>query len=243
MTARPMIFSAPMVRAILENRKSMTRRVLKPQPDGLPFLGLYGPGLTAVWGLSDPAEQGSLPDHTVRLPYMPGDEFWVREAWRTEARFDPLPPRDVPRGADVSYEADYDREPNDGGRGRFRPGMFLPRWASRITLRVKAVKVERLQEISEEDAMAEGVIWQEPTQEDHDEWAQCQAETGEDIGQIKGVWIAPGTRQGYGLRRDDPRWGPTAACAFRQLWNSINGDGSWDANPWVAAYTFERVKP
>jgi hypothetical protein len=144
MTERPIIFSAPMVRAILEGRKTMTRRVLKPQPQSVDGSGRW---------YAMPGGGESLNCH--RLPYTPGDLLWVREAWRTEARFDKMPMKDEPTGALVSYEADYDREPNDGCRGRLRPSIHMPRWASRLTLRVTGVKVERLHDITEEDAKAE----------------------------------------------------------------------------------------
>jgi hypothetical protein len=158
----------------------------------------YGVTQSVIWGIKVGRLWREAPEASGRriaLPEPP--RLWVREAWRTEARYDAMPPRDVPESAIVSYEADYDREPNDGCRGRYRPGMFLPRWASRITLRVTAVKVERLQDISEDDAIAEGCV-------------------------------------------PDDRIGP-ARFIFETLWASIHGPGSWDANPWVAALTFERI--
>lgn len=155
MADKPIPFSAPMVRATLDDLKEQTRRILKPQPQCFQD----PPGFS--WG----KYSGLWPDDWFgygneidgALPYAPGDRLWVREAWRTEARFDHLPPRDVPHDALVSYEADYDQEPNDGCRGRYRHARFMPRWASRITLEVTDVRVQRLGEISHDDAVAEGV--------------------------------------------------------------------------------------
>jgi hypothetical protein len=221
MREHPILFSAPMVRAILEGRKSVTRRVLKTQPmPPLPPGPLYiidEPGSRTFDIHLRPRFSrgqfiGSDRMFTATAPYAPGDRLWVREAWRTEARHDHLPPRDVPPTAIVSYEADYDREPNDGCRGRYRPPMFMLRWASRITLEVTGVKVERLQDISEEEAKAEGP-----------EWAD-------------GPYFPNGVPSHvvhHGWR-----------ARFAHLWDSINAKRpgcSWDDNPWVAAISFRRL--
>jgi len=204
-----------MVRAINDDRKSQTRRLLKPQPSK-PFCGISTDGVK-WWTNDDEASVIEL----LRVPYAVGDMLWVREAWRTEARFDSRPPRDVPKSATLSYEADYDREPNDGCRGRYRHARFMPRWASRITLRVTDVRVQRLQEISEEDAKAEGV---EPL---HGGYYPYGISTFMTVMQ--------------GDREVPAHYCPTARQSFQMLWNHINGPGAWEASPWVAAYTFERV--
>lgn len=156
MRERPILFSAPMVRAILEGRKTLTRRVVKPQPSANhKWLG---------WCLSSThqADEGKVTwvegDHPhamnplyVRCPYgKPGDRLWVREAWSTHAMFDLLAPREI-AARSVHYWVDGDVQ-----TGKRRPGMFMPRWASRILLEVTEVRVERLQDISEADAVAEG---------------------------------------------------------------------------------------
>lgn len=153
MIEHPMAFSGPMVRALLDGKKTQTRRIIKPQ------------GGSRVWQKMEP--NGSFYWWTdVRHRFGPatmvsthrvGDHLWVREAWRTEARFDDLPARDIPVGGLVSYDADYDREPNDGCRGRYRHARFMPRRISRLTLAVTDVRVQRLQDISEADAAAEGI--------------------------------------------------------------------------------------
>ena len=199
---KPIIFSGPMVRAILDGRKTQTRRVLKPQPRNVDGSGRW---------YAMPGGGESLNCH--RLPYAVGDRLWVREAWRSEARFDKIP---VPSGAIVSYEADYDREPNDGCRGRLRPWIHMPRWAARIELVVTAVKVERLQDISVSDAIDEGI----------------ESRRRDAKGQLRWGW--QGDHGVHLLRPED---------AFSRLWDTIHGPGAWDANPWVAAISFERVKP
>lgn len=139
MKERPILFSGPMVRAILAGSKTQTRRVVMPR-------------------LVHGRKVGAL-----RCPYgVPGDGLWVREAWRARADQDPLAPREIPRGT-VWYCATGnghgDEEPSGcaGGVGNKRPSIFMPRWASRITLEITDVRVQRLQEIGEDDAEAEGV--------------------------------------------------------------------------------------
>lgn len=151
MKERPILFSAPMVRALLDGRKTQTRRVVKPQPaEGNHF------------GFTDGCLRVHTYDglHLVRCPFgQPGDRLWVREAWRTYASLDKNRPSGINSGAGIQYEAGgssvrgYDRLL---GLGRLRPGMFMPRWASRITLEVTGVRVDRLQSISETDCCAEG---------------------------------------------------------------------------------------
>jgi len=196
MSERPIIFSAPMIRALLDGRKTMTRRILKPQPElNSAGLWVFPPKWTAAafvkWGQAAQTDEDGLrllfesEKAKAALPYAVGDSLWVREAWRTTNP--------------VSYEADYNREPNDGCRGRLRPSIHMPRWASRITLEVTAVKVERLQNMNRGDAMEEGCPF------------------------------------------PNMAAGPNPLDWFRDLWTSLHGPGSWEANPWVAAITFERV--
>jgi hypothetical protein len=226
MSERPIIFSAPMIRALLDGRKTMTRRILKPQPElNSAGLWVFPPKWTAAafvkWGQAAQTDEDGLrllfesEKAKAALPYAVGDSLWVREAWRTTADLDDLSPGEMfpSRRHPVSYEADYNREPNDGCRGRLRPSIHMPRWASRITLRVTAVRVQRLQEITEEDAKAEGIF----------KWFGIEC-FGYDK---KGT---PG-----------PDCLDTARDTFAALWERIHGPASWEANPWVAAITFERV--
>ena len=146
---RPILFSAPMVKAILAGRKTQTRRVVKC-PNPAPEIASLG----ALW------EHGQL-----QCPYgVPGDRLWVRETWQqvtptgngqwhtVDTVCDGLPHRRLLYAAD----ADRDEPP------RWRPSIFMPRWASRITLEVTSVRVKRLQEISDDDAHAEGFTLMPP---------------------------------------------------------------------------------
>lgn len=226
MKERPILFTGPMVRAILEGRKTVTRRVVKPQPD---FLG----------SMVDPNTPFKTLDaglHArITCPYgEPGDRLWVRETWHVGKPHDKTAPADIlapllaeGRGITVLYTAggwqsvgpagreepiypDYQPLPDWAGKGR--PSIHMPRWACRILLEITAVRVERLQDISEEQALAEGVRG-EPC--DHARQA-CA-----DIG----------------------CWGDTAKGAFGFLWESLNGEGSWAENPWVWVVEFKRVTP
>jgi hypothetical protein len=223
MADKPILFSAPMIRALLDGRKTMTRRVLKPQPPQecsirymlgqerwLP-LDQQTPlrhHWEAWWGalyLARPAKAlaGSF---TAKMKYAPGDRLWVRESFNFAYRLDD---GEMPIGDEnVYYMADgqpFDRymcpktdEWLDGLP--WKPSIHMPRTVSRLTLIVESVKVERLQDINRGDAMEEGCPF-----------ANMQA-------------------------------GPNPCDWFRDLWNGINGPDAWDANPWVAAIAFSVVK-
>lgn len=204
MKERGILFSAPMVRALLAGTKTQTRRALRQQP--------HGPAGRVVQPFDDgrqwfaernPNEAGELLllDAVPHCPYgQPGDRLWVRETWRVSAPNNHRAPRDIVPCDSVHYEADSEKTwPAYSGKGR--PGMFMPRWASRITLEITGVRVERLQHISEADAVAEG----------------CTSSTA-----ANGVGI-------------------TARDAYSDLWESINGPGSWGANPWVWVVEFRRI--
>lgn len=207
MKERPILFTGPMVRAILEGRKTVTRRVVKPQPD---FLG----------SMVDPNTPFKTLDaglHArITCPYgEPGDRLWVRETWHVGKPHDKTAPADIlapllaeGRGITVLYTAGGWQSVGPAGReepiypddqplpdwaGKGRPSIHMPRWACRILLEITAVRVERLQDISEEQALAEGVRG-EPC--DHARQA-CA-----DIG----------------------CWGDTAKGAFGFLWESLNGE-------------------
>jgi len=145
-----------MVRALLDGRKTQTRRALKrhalhkPEPH---TITANGADLVCRW------KSGIR--HDVPSPYAPGDRLWVREAWRTHVAYEDLPPRDMGGEEPIRYEADGYLEswgwPFMDAPGRLRQGMHMPRWASRLMLTVTDVRVQRVQEISEADARAEGV--------------------------------------------------------------------------------------
>lgn len=182
MSDQPILFKAPMVRALLEGRKTQTRRLSKR-------------------GVSRSINHGI------------GDRLWVRETWQGLTFGDFRPTKHEPcevRYAATDPCADLDAE----ARGYpWRPSIFMPRWASRLTLIVTDVRVERLQEISPEDAIAEGLI----------QMTHAPA-SAKDMG------------CDWGFEGDSRHGSPVSAYAA--LWNHINGLGAWAKNPWVAAYTF-----
>ncbi len=212
MTDLPILFSAPMVRAVIREieqpgtGKTQTRRVLTPQPPAdAGLVGIYAPRLTAVFGYITPDA-----DCKIALRYVPGDRLYVREAWATEAAYDDLSPSAMGGEEPIRYDADGAHQtwgyPAISRLGRFRQGMHMPRWASRITLTVTEVRVQRLTEISDYDAIAEGIA----------------GAPGQDF-DIDGHW-----------------WPGQAPMRFRELWNNLNAERGygWDANPWVVAVTF-----
>ena len=153
---KPILFSAEMVRAILEGRKTQTRRKMsvQPWPDATVEVGPYHPHWIDRNGESQPgtATFGAIWDHQdivnggdagLRCPYgAPGDLLWVRETWARHA-------------SGVDYAADFAAVSRPQA-GPWRPSIHMPRWASRITLRITDIRVERLQDISVADAKAEG---------------------------------------------------------------------------------------
>ena len=179
MKERPILFSGPMVRAILDGRKTQTRRVIKSR-----YKDSFG------WGAAKPLILGSQEDFDARYrcPYgKRGDKLWVREACYVEST-----------GTANGYGRHilYRATDQDAPVSKWTPSIHMPRWASRITLEVESVRVERLQDISAKDAIAEGCC--DPTSS-------------------------------------------TPKRAFEWLWESINGPGSWEANPWVWVVEFRKL--
>lgn len=199
MQSKPIIFSGPMVRAILEGRKTQTRRIVKPNS----------------WVID-----------ISRCPYgHPGDHLWVRETF----------------GESGYKRLEYKAFPADGKDfrcvSRWKPSIHMPRWASRINLLVKNVRVERLQDISEEDAKAEGVYSDEMRPDYHDYRSNlwmCDRCAG------TGLHASLGPNMGV-IEDVDCVDCDTSKKRFKQLWQLINGYGSWDANPYVWVIEFERV--
>ncbi len=200
MRERPILFSAPMVRAILDGRKSQTRRICKGQ-----------------------RELSSAADFRFdECPYgQPGDRLWVKEAYRLCAEADQVKARDTDSAYRVWREAD---QPHQPGAGKLRPSIFMPRWASRITLEITGVRVERLQAMSSSEAEAEGVF---------------RVDIGSGyppkFGANAFTWADAVEQQAE--CHGDPR------LAYRDLWEQINGTGAWNANPWVWVVEFRRVAP
>lgn len=261
----PILFSAPMVRAILEGRKTMTRRVVKLPAES--SLGLWEP--TVIGGASTKDRHGNpMPEMTgiwhtrsgrcVAAPWQPGDRLWVRETWQAfrPGSNEPLtgPMKEHPGGiVCTGFEATEAQRCRDFAKavrynGRWRPSIHMPRWASRITLEVTGLRVERLQDISQADAISEGIcsLGQDWVDRNFAEYAAARDAT------------APGAK---------PPLGPTPVERFKALWDSINGlrepkhirrrrakgkpvdrlspapgPYSWDANPWVWVVEFRRIE-
>ncbi|EPD0170591.1 hypothetical protein ACR4TN_001127 [Klebsiella variicola] len=228
MTERGMIFNAEMVRALLSDRKTQTRRIMKVQPESnqLGLLLITDSTKHSDIGKYHWAESNATGNHVrSKLFSCPfgavGDRIWVRETWSSD--FANYYPNDR-----VWYAADNNRrldiEVVDGVRGiyspesdvhvpfRWQPSIHMPRWASRILLEITNVRVERLNAISEEDARAEGII--------------------------DGGCLNCGEPEPCGCANPEP----DATDAFAYLWQSIYGQENWNANPWVWVIEFKRVE-
>lgn len=206
MANRPILFSGPMVRALIAGTKTQTRRIFTPP---LPY--------DADDDIYVQLATGEIAPKAKR-----DDRLYVREHWRTHRAYDDLAPSAMDGDQDIWFEADRLEQgqlcPAASIAGRFRQGMHMPRWASRLALTVTDVRVER--DISEADAIAEGIT------------------------RIGAEYIARGSTafNGPNFYQVDMGFGTlndvTATDVFRRLWEWINGEGSWNANPWIVAYTF-----
>lgn len=161
MTDRPILFSAPMVRALLDGRKTQTRRLLNPQPDYV-FRNVSDGFVDSMQRIIGESATGTEQRVTVSMhPIKPNDRLYVREHWKTVESYQDIAPRNMSGDEPILYLADGFEETwgwrIDGQYGRHRQAMHMPRWASRLTLNVTDVRVQRLQDISEADARAEGV--------------------------------------------------------------------------------------
>jgi len=191
MREHPILFSSPMVRAILEGRKTQTRRIVKPQG------AIITDGVARSLGVHPPVIKNAP---AIPCPYgKPGDRLWVRETFHTSLIGEV--------GTSITYKAGpetTDDQPwhnftssvdayewtSHKYKKHWMPSIHMPRWASRITLEVESVRVEQLENLSESDAVCEGVV------------------------NVK---------------------------EFANLWESINGPGSWNKNPWVWCISFRKL--
>lgn len=196
---KPILFSTPMVLALLAGTKTQTRRAIKPQPDisdGRPLEIWYGWPSIARSGTEY---------HNITPPFgRPGDVLWVRETWTHGYPFTADP---------YLYRATYE----GGAFHKWKPSLFMPRQACRLFLEIVSIRVERLQDISEQDSVAEGVY--------------CYSQDDPEQNDYKNY-----------LYRGDDDWGVvTAKQSYSSLWESINGIGTWNANPFVWAIEFKRI--
>lgn len=232
-TERPILFSAPMVRALLEGRKTQTRRLVKLR--GAESIEERPVGPDDDVSHCQPWPWSPQHDDWLACPYgRNGDRLWVRETW---ASLQPttnaataanhldrvvVRPEDDEQVA-LWYRADGEMPvaeqlfSDDDDGIRWRPSIHMPRWASRITLEVTGVRVERLQAISEEDAKAEGVT------------------PYTSLGLYQRI---PGPGFNGALLADQPHRLP-----FADLWRDIDGPESWAANLWVWVVSFKRATP
>lgn len=238
---RPILFSAPMVRAILEGRKCQTRRVVKHDPSMPNYFPLaHVDGTVGAFFSSADSIVDGVTLQKMWCPYgKPGDLLWVRETWKPVVRS--IGNSRVYYAADKSYREDERAGPLwTFERGnRLRPSIHMPRWASRITLRVTNVRVERVRGISEVDAKAEGC---EPVEYLHG-W-QGYRETGGKLHHCQSLserapeWMV----EPRPYHMDDCN--QTAIDSFATLWDTINGKTHpWESNPWVWVVEFERIEP
>lgn len=214
----PIIFSAPMVRALLDGSKSMTRRLLYTKREGVANCA------SASYLIGHPAPRGQLsaegfptdigpeecwtvsPWHKVKC----GDRLWVREGWKPHSLYADMRPRDIPK-TNVFYLSDPGYSPSNV---RGKPSIHMPRWASRLTLIVTGTKVDRLNDISEVDAVREG----------------CKVI-------LPHCFVFDGTRYDQaGLCHSSP------ITAFSTLWDELHGRGAWEQNPEVVAISFRVIK-
>ncbi|MEN5107682.1 hypothetical protein ABE521_02300 [Pseudomonas sp. TWI672] len=162
---RPILFSGHMVRAILNGQKTVTRREIKPSMRSADSSFELHQQEDESWRPMHTFDESCMDakgtEHPIACPYgQPGDRLWVREAWLADAQLDSIAPRDLSQGEPILYPADGSVRQTGCAmvsQGRGRPSIHMPRWASRILLEITAVRVELLQDITEEQAEAEGV--------------------------------------------------------------------------------------
>ena len=213
MSDRPILFSAPMVRALLDGRKTQTRRIINPQPT------MHEAGDCTIGGNRGPIDylmREIYPQYMAR--FRKGDRLWVREAWRCNGWASDVATIFYRASEGDGYTAMCEQWPVADHKPlrvetKWSPSLHLPRWASRLTLTVTDVRVQRLTECTEEDALAEGVV---------------KARDG--------YFTVPGVAHPNKAFGELSR--VTAREMYAALWDVINGSGSWLASPWVVAVTF-----
>lgn len=249
---RPILFSTPMVQAILEGRKTVTRRVMDIQPNNPHTFGV-----SPIWGYGVPTgmrfQELANDEATVKDPWnyfcvhcatnenskrvdkwvhckfgKKGDILWVRETWRPFYKGSDTAPGywnmfEFKAGGEKICPVEYEFRFDDYlVNGKWKPSIHMPRAACRLRLRIKSIGVERLHDITEEDAIREGIDSEELFINDYSEGKRYRDyfdETCEDV----------------------MEWFASPVDSFKSLWQSINGKESWDSNPWVWRIEFEKI--
>lgn len=222
---RPILFSGAMVQALLNGSKTQTRRAVKNQPEGDGVEIMHGATKFPAYGLSDwisDKYQGygfQTDDELWRCPYgQPGERLWVRECFASgkkmgEDGYLTDEPLTIYRATDEDVQW-YDGADDCPVKTPWKPSIHMPRVASRLLLEITAVRVERLQDISEADAKAEGI----------------ESRDGEGF-----YWRDYELKNGWHANHP--------VMSYETLWRSINGPDSWDANPWVWVVEFKVIEP
>lgn len=224
MKERPILFTDAMVRAILEGRKTQTRRLVKPQPVGRidPVFSYGSHGLEVAFGPENLRSDGGPKWWRHRYGSC-GDYLYVRECW---ARFH------IDQDShELVYRADTKIGDCIPTMVRWRPSIHMPRSVSRILLEVTGVRVERVQEITKDDAIAEGVTQRGNL------YCMDWSPVGKPLAGMETVQGEPYLITDEYIANDNP------GGAFATYWDNINGDASWDANPWVWVVEFKRLQP
>lgn len=217
MKTRPKLFSTPMVQSIEAGRKRKTRRT-----KGLEKINEFLKGDPHNYSFAEMKYHNGKMEHRITvadksfvcIPEVEvGDILWVRETWRKSE----FPQVD----GEFEYKAKMENPESIWNKGIWKPSIFMPKKACRIFLKVTDVSLERLQEISEEDAVAEG-IYAEPGTVSGRTFYQKFIKESE--ARIEGLFTE------------------SAKECFKTLWQSINGKGSWKQNPWVWVYSFEKTE-
>ena len=247
MKERPIIFSTPMVQAILDGRKTQTRRIVKPQPeDGLWNDDKYPRSLDSTLTGWNGVVAGTGESKEFKCPYGKiGDILWVRETWRivgwrvgepfvieykdgkkqfdvylNESRADDYNIECTNQCLDAGLKTDIDDNfirPKEGYPTKWRSPRFIPKEACRIRLEITDIRVERLREINEKDAIAEGL-------------------------KKDGLFYFTPNPKKKKWHDSENLVNLSPIETYRQLWESINGKGSWEQNPWVWVISFKHIK-
>lgn len=207
---KPILFSTPMVQSILRGEKTQTRRIINPQPKAEKFSAIIGgydsiPQMARFWTKN---EQNNPFIEDIKLKYNVGDILLVRETWHPKRH-------NFPIGLPYEYKATAKEDGNPTDEP-WKPSIFMPKEACRIFLKLTNIRIERLNDITEADAIAEGIE--------------------RDIFKVDSI-----PTMCYKIYGNKKSWDENAINSYWSLWEQINGKESWFKNPFVFVYEFERT--